>query len=169
MNSDRSNDESRTQLTKPNYQALWCWTCQEHTAYHLQAKTRRVHSSDGPSRLTTDTTFTCEICDKKMHTPQAVDPVIFKRPAERGCLWIYGILAALGLPLFYWFLADGFISHVPLLLVIFLPVAATVVALPGLVIRWSAKKYGVWKSWATQRGWKEPKPEKRLKMEIRQF
>jgi hypothetical protein len=104
-----------------------------------------------------------------MYTPQAVDPIVFKRPAERGCLWIYGIFAMIGLPAFYWLLAGGLIVHTLIILAIYLPVVVIVVALPWLIIRWSAKKYATWKSWAVARGWKEPKLEKRLKMEIRQF
>ncbi len=169
MNAKFSNVELRTQTPNPNYQGVWCWKWQAHTAYHFHAKTRRVHSNDGASRVTTYANFTCEFCHKKMYTPQAVDPIVFKRPAERGCLWIYGILATLGLPIFYCFLAVGPISNLFLILAIYLPVAVTVIALPWLIIRWSAKKYATWKSWAVQRGWKEPKRKKRLKMEFRQF
>jgi len=169
MKSKFSYNELRTQTPNPNYQGLWCWECQAHTAYHSHSKTRQVCSNDGPSRLTTYTTFTCEFCQKKMYTPQAVDPIVFKRPAERGCLWIYWICATIGLPIFCWFLVASPIANLALILAIFLPTAATVIGLPWLIIRWSAKKYAIWKSWAEERGWKEPKRKKRLKMDFRQF
>ena len=104
-----------------------------------------------------------------MYTPQAVDPIVFKRPAERGCLWIYWICATIALPIFCWFLVASPIANLALILAIFLPTAATVIGLPWLIIRWSTKKYAIWKSWAEERGWKEPKRKKRLKMEFRQF
>ncbi len=165
-----SDGETRSQSSTPNYQGLWCWACQEHTAYHFRSTTQRVFNNDVGSRVATYEDFTCVTCKSKMYTPQVWDPVVFKRPAERGCLWIYLISVAIGISFFFIsFLATELIYRQPILLVFSCVVAIGLVVLPHLIIRWSGKKYGIWKSWAMQRGWREPSLEKRMKMEVRRF
>ena len=101
-----------------------------------------------------------------MHAPQAWDPVILKRPAERGCLLIYWILVVIGLAILClidapWNRTMGF------LLAVLAPIITIFVLGPLLVLRLSARKYAVWKHWAMQRGWQEPSLEKRAKMEMK--
>ena len=149
----------------PRYQDLWCWKCQEHTDYIKSSKD--VHDNENGGRyIYTANTFSCAICKKKMHAPQAWDPVILKRPAERGCLLIYWILVVIGLAIFC-LVAAPWNRTLEILLAALVPTITIFVLAPLLVLRLSARKYAIWKEWAMHRGWREPSREKRAKMAIK--
>ncbi len=149
----------------PRYQDLWCWKCQEHTDYSKASTAVRDPEKVGRIIYMANT-FSCTICKKKMHAPQAFDPVILKRPAERGCLLIYWILVVIGLAIFC-LVAAPWNRTLEILLAALVPTITIFVLAPLLVLRLSARKYAIWKEWAMQRGWREPSLEKRAKMTIK--
>ena len=158
------NPQPITKSQIPRYQDLWCWKCQEHTDYSKASRT--VRDKETRRYIFTENTFSCAICKKKMHAPQAFDPVLLKRPAERGCLLIYWILVVIGLAIFC--LADApWNRTLAFLLATLVPIIMIFVLGPLLVLRFSARKYAIWKYWAMQRGWREPSLRKRAKMEIK--
>ena len=148
----------------PRYQHLWCWKCQEHTDFIKSS--RDVRDNEDGRYMYTANEFSCAICKKKMHAPQAFDPVTLKRPAERGCLLIYWILVVIGLAVFC-LLEAPWNWNLGLLLAVFAPVISIFVIGPLVVLKLSARKYAIWKEWAMHRGWREPSLEKRAKMAIK--
>lgn len=152
---DAKRDDSSE---KPDYQRLWCWKCQKHSDYHTQSAP--VQNPESGRLVYERREFSCLDCNKKMHSPQAYDPVILKRPAERGCLWIYWTLVVMGLCILGLLSA----SSLTMFLGILTPAVFIVIFIPWFLLRWSANKYAIWRAWAIERGWKEPSLQKRIRM-----
>ena len=152
------NAERDDNSQKPNYQRLWCWKCQKHSDYHTHSAP--VRNRENGRFIYERREFSCLACHKKMHSPQAYDPVILKRPAERGCLWIYWTLVVMGLCILSLLTA----SSIAMLLGILAPASFIAIFIPWFLLRRSANKYAIWRTWAIERGWKEPSLQKRIRM-----